>query len=148
MCGICGLVSPEFTAQGQAIIRAMTASLAHRGPDAQDVWLDAQGRAALGHARLSIIDLGGGAQPMLSADGRYVIVFNGEIYNFQPLRKLLEQRGHVFRTRSDTEVLLQAIIEWGVNGLARLDGMFAFAVYDTLDDTLLVARDRVGIKPL
>ena len=107
-----------------------------------------QGRAALGHARLSIIDLEGGAQPMLSADGRYAIVFNGEIYNFQPLRKLLEQRGRVFRTRSDTEVLLQAYIEWGVDALPRLDGMFAFAIYDALDGSLLVARDRVGIKPL
>jgi asparagine synthase (glutamine-hydrolysing) len=126
----------------------MTASLAHRGPDAQEVWRDSQGRAALGHARLSIIDLEGGSQPMVSADGRYVIVYNGEIYNFQPLRKLLEQRGRVFRTRSDTEVLLQAYVEWGVDALPRLDGMFAFAVYDTLDGMLLVARDRVGIKPL
>lgn len=126
----------------------MTATLAHRGPDAQEVWRDGQGRAALGHARLSIIDLEGGSQPMVSADGRYVVVYNGEIYNFQALKKLLERRGHVFRTRSDTEVLLQAYVEWGVDALPRMDGMFAFAIYDTHDGTLFLARDRVGIKPL
>ncbi len=148
MCGICGLVGDGLRAKGQEPIRAMTASLAHRGPDAQEVWSDGQRRAALGHARLSIIDLEGGAQPMLSADGRYAIVFNGEIYNFRPLKKLLEQSGCVFRTHSDTEVLLQAYIEWGVGALPRLDGMFAFAIYDALDGSLVLARDRVGIKPL
>jgi asparagine synthase (glutamine-hydrolysing) len=126
----------------------MTAALAHRGPDAQDVWLDAGGRCALGHARLSIIDLEGGLQPMHSADGRYSIVFNGEIYNFQSLRSELQQRGHVFRTHSDTEVLLQAYSEWGLDALERLGGMFAFAIFDAVEDSLVLVRDRVGIKPL
>ena len=108
MCGICGLAGYDFSESGQETIEAITASLVHRGPDAQKHWLDARGRAALGHARLSIIDLECGDQPMSSADNRYTVVFNGEIYNFQLLRKQLEQRGHVFRTRSDTEVLLYA----------------------------------------
>jgi asparagine synthase (glutamine-hydrolysing) len=148
MCGICGLAGFGLPATGQATIRQMTASLAHRGPDAQDVWLHPQDRCALGHARLSIIDLECGGQPMHSADGRYVIVFNGEIYNFQSLRKELEQQGRVFRTRSDTEVLLQAYAEWGLNALQHFGGMFAFAIYDTVEDSLFLARDRVGIKPL
>ena len=147
MCGICGLTGYGLSGVGQETIRAMTAALAHRGPDAQEVWLDAQGRCALGHARLSIVDLETGSQPMHSADGRYTIVFNGEIYNFHALRKTLEQRGHVFRTHSDTEVLLEAYSEWGVDALSRFDGMFAFAIFDNEEGSLLVARDRVGIKP-
>jgi len=147
MCGICGLVG-YGPATGPATVREMTAALAHRGPDAQAVWCDAQGRCSLGHVRLSIIDLEGGAQPMHSADGRYTIVFNGEIYNFQLLRKELEQSGHVFRTRSDTEVLLEAYAEWGLDALPRLGGMFAFAIFDAVEGSLVVARDRVGIKPL
>ncbi len=148
MCGICGLAGDSLSATGQATIREMTATLAHRGPDGQAAWLDAQGRCALGHTRLSIIDLEGGAQPMHSADGRYVIVFNGEIYNFRALRKELEQLGRIFRTRSDTEVLLQAYIQWGADALDRLDGMFAFGIFDVREGSLFVARDRVGIKPL
>jgi asparagine synthase (glutamine-hydrolysing) len=148
MCGICGLAGFGLPTTGQATIRDMTCSLQHRGPDAQEAWVDAESRCALGHARLSIIDLECGGQPMFSADGRYGIVYNGEIYNFQELRKNLEKLGRVFRTRSDTEVLLQAINQWGVDALERLDGMFAFAIYDTLENSLLIARDRVGIKPL
>src|SRR5579871_5291273 len=100
MCGICGLTGYGPAESGADTIRAMTTALSHRGPDAQDVWLDAKSRCSLGHARLSIIDLAGGAQPMHSADGRYSIVFNGEIYNFQSLRKELEQLGRTFRTHS------------------------------------------------
>ncbi len=148
MCGICGLTGYGLTASGSETIRAMTAALAHRGPDAQDVWLDGQGRCSLGHARLSIIDLEGGAQPMHSPDGRYSIIFNGEIYNFQSLRKELQERGRVFRTHSDTEVLLAAYIEWGLDALQRLGGMFAFAIFDAVEGSLVLARDRVGIKPL
>jgi asparagine synthase (glutamine-hydrolysing) len=148
MCGICGIAGIGLPVREQATIREMTGTLGHRGPDAQSVWLDPQGRCAFGHARLSIIDLQGGAQPMLSADGRFVIVFNGEIYNFQVLRKDLEQLGRAFRTHSDTEVLLQAYIQWGAEALERFDGMFAFAIFDTVEGSLFVARDRVGVKPL
>ena len=148
MCGICGLTGYGPPESGPETIRAMTAALAHRGPDAQDVWLDANGRCSLGHTRLSIIDLEGGAQPMHSPDGRYSIVFNGEIYNFQSLRKELCERGRVFRTHSDTEVLLAAYSEWGLDALQRLGGMFAFAIFDAVEGSLVLARDRVGIKPL
>lgn len=166
MCGICGLTgyaysanagnarsepqAARFCAAASALdaIRGMTAALAHRGPDAQDVWLDARGRCALGHARLSIIDLEGGAQPMHSTDGRYSVVFNGEIYNFQSLREELRQLGRTFRTQSDTEVLLEAYGQWGLEALPRLEGMFAFAIFDAVDGSLVLARDRVGIKPL
>src|ERR1051326_8212950 len=108
MCAICGLAGYGLFESEQKTIQAMTASLGHRGPDAQNTWFDAQRRATLGHARLSIIDLECGHQPMTSADGRYTVVFNGEIYNFQSLRAELQQRGHVFRTHSDTEVLLRS----------------------------------------
>jgi asparagine synthase (glutamine-hydrolysing) len=148
MCGICGLAGYGLSAAVPATIRDMTAALAHRGPDAQDVWLDAQDRCAFGHARLSIIDLEGGAQPMHSADGRYSVVFNGEIYNFQSLRAELQHLGRVFRTHSDTEVLLEAYSQWGLEALPRLGGMFAFAIFDAVDGSLLLARDCVGIKPL
>jgi asparagine synthase (glutamine-hydrolysing) len=148
MCGICGLTGYSLPDSGRETVRQMTAALAHRGPDAQDIWLDANGRCSLGHARLSIIDLEGGAQPMHSSNGRYSIVFNGEIYNFQTLRKELQQRGRVFRTHSDTEVLLESYAEWGLDALQRLGGMFAFAIFDAEEGSILVARDRVGIKPL
>ena len=105
MCGICGLTGYGLPESGSETIRDMTFALAHRGPDAQDVWLDAHRRCSLGHARLSIIDIEGGAQPMHSRDGRYSIVFNGEIYNFQSLRTELQHSGRVFHTQSDTEVL-------------------------------------------
>src|SRR5436309_11147228 len=141
MCGICGLIGYGLSDSGQDTIQAMTASLGHRGPDAQNNWLDAQGRARLGHARLSIIDLECGVQPMSSADDRYTIVFNGEIYNFQLLRKELEQLGRVFRTHSDTEVLLYAYAEWGLDALEKIGGMFAFAIFDAVEGSLVVARD-------
>jgi asparagine synthase (glutamine-hydrolysing) len=148
MCGICGLTGYGLPESGPETVREMTAALAHRGPDAQDMWLDAHGRCTLGHARLSIIDLEGGAQPMHTLDGRYSVVFNGEIYNFQSLRKELQQLGRVFRTHSDTEVLLEAYREWGLDALPRLGGMFAFAIFDAVEGSLMLARDRVGIKPL
>jgi len=148
VCGICGLLGDAANPRLAGLLESMTQSLRHRGPDGCGSWLDPAARCGLGHARLAIIDLAGGAQPMSSADGRYVIVFNGEIYNYLALRETLGQIGHSFRTRSDTEVLLAAFVQWGADCLARLDGMFAFALLDTRERTLFLARDRVGIKPL
>ena len=125
----------------------MTTALAHRGPDGQSQWRG--GDVGLGHTRLAIIDVEGGHQPMHSAGGHTVVVFNGEIYNYRELKARLEQLGYVFRTRSDTEVIWAAIDAWGLDeGLLSLRGMFALALYDLRTRRLLLARDRVGIKPL
>jgi asparagine synthase (glutamine-hydrolysing) len=146
MCGITGFWGVTERA-ALARLKAMTAAIAHRGPDGQNCWLD--GGVGLGHARLAIIDLDGGDQPMWDAEQRRVIAFNGEIYNYRELRTELAAAGFRFRTRSDTEVIAAAITAWGVEGgLRRLRGMFAFGLYDTSTETLLLARDRVGIKPL
>ncbi len=147
MCGISGIFYPAVPKPvDSARVRAMTDALAHRGPDGSGVWT-APG-VGLGHRRLSIIDLEGGAQPMLSADGGLAITYNGEIYNFREVRAELEARGHVFRTESDTEVILAAWRQWGVDCLSRLNGMFAFALYDRASDAFFLARDRMGVKPL
>jgi len=124
----------------------MTRALHHRGPDGEGYFL-APG-VGLGHQRLSIIDIDGGAQPMLSADGKAAIIFNGVIYNFQTLRKQLSAKGYTFKSRSDTEVLLCALQAWGPEGVCRLDGMFAFAYWDGATETLMLGRDRLGKKPL
>ncbi len=125
----------------------MIATLTHRGPDYQAVWSEEQ--VTLAHARLSILDLDPRShQPFFSADERYAIVFNGEIYNFQALRKQLQEKGYRFRTTSDTEVLLYAYVEWGVACLEKLRGMFAFAVYDRQAKRFFLARDPMGKKPL
>jgi asparagine synthase (glutamine-hydrolysing) len=121
-------------------------ALAHRGPDGSGTYLD--GVAALGHTRLSIIDVEGGAQPLASEDGRILTVYNGEIWNYRRLQRELERCGHEFRTRCDTEVLVHGYEEWGDELLERLDGMYAFAIWDTVAQRLLLARDRVGKKPL
>jgi asparagine synthase (glutamine-hydrolysing) len=128
----------------------MVNTLHHRGPDDQGVWSDAEAGIALSHARLSILDLSAlGHQPMVSRSGRFVIVFNGEIYNFQGIRARLVARGHTFRSESDTEVLLEAIAEWGVEAaVLELVGMFAFAVWDREERMLVLGRDRMGEKPL
>lgn len=150
MCGITGWVNWErdLTAEGDTV-RAMTSPMACRGPDAEGVWLSP--RAALGHRRLAIIDLEGGAQPMgaPSADKPVAVVtFAGEIYNFRELRATLVARGHSLRTRSDTEVLVTAYLEWGPEFVSRLNGMFSFAIWDTRTEELLLVRDRLGVKPL
>lgn len=142
MCGIAGIAGREDA----ALLRAMTDALAHRGPDDQGAHL-ADG-VSLGHRRLSIIDLAAGRQPMSTRDGALTIVFNGEIYNFRELRRDLEAAGRVFDTRSDTEVILAAWAEWGEKALERLEGMFAFALWDRTARRLYLARDAVGIKPL
>jgi asparagine synthase (glutamine-hydrolysing) len=150
MCGIAGIIglNPE------PLIGPMLKSVEHRGRDDQGVWvsepIDADGRrACLGHRRLAIIDTSpGGHEPMFSADGRYVLTFNGEIYNYRELREELRSLGHQFRTDSDAEVLLAAIAQWRWDAITRLNGMFAFAVWDNEERTLTLVRDHVGIKPL
>ena len=147
MCGIAGIFHIGTAKPvDPARVRAMTDAIAHRGPDGSGVWT-ASG-VGLGHRRLSIIDIAGSPQPMAYADERFQIVFNGEIYNFGPLRSELERKGHVFRTDGDTEVLLAAYAQWGADCLPRLHGMFAFALYDQRERTLFLARDRLGVKPL
>jgi asparagine synthase (glutamine-hydrolysing) len=151
MCGIAGFWSPGGLARdADAALRAMTDAIALRGPDDAGAWLDAEAGVALGHRRLSILDLSvEGHQPMRSADGRYVIVFNGEIYNFAELRGELEAQGHTFRGHSDTEVMLAAFGAWGlVPAVQRMAGMFAFAVWDRQARLLHLVRDRFGEKPL
>lgn len=147
MCGITGIVDLEglSPADGDAL-DSMIESLRHRGPDAQSRWQD--DRAALGHARLSIIDVGGGRQPMSNEDDSIWIVFNGEIYNFPELRPRLESKGHVFKTNSDTEAIIHLYEEEGERCVEHLRGMFAFALWDQRRGTLLLARDHLGIKPL
>jgi asparagine synthase (glutamine-hydrolysing) len=153
MCGIAGWMDgsgscPRHTLRDVA--ERMTATLRHRGPDDGGVWTDPAAGVALGHRRLSIVDLSpSGAQPMVSPCARYVIVFNGEIYNFQQVRAELISRGRRFRGSSDTEVILAAVSEWGVvDSLQRFNGMFAFALWDSVDRVLHLARDRAGEKPL
>ncbi|WP_342743378.1 asparagine synthase (glutamine-hydrolyzing) [Nonomuraea wenchangensis] len=150
MCGIAGWVDFARDLSGEhRTIDAMTDTLTPRGPDARGVWC--AGHAALGHTRTSVIDLTGGVQPMTAEeDGRTiaVITYSGEVYNFRELRNELEQRGHRFRTRSDTEVVLRSYLEWGADCATRLEGMFSFGVWDVRDQSLLLVRDRFGIKPL
>ena len=142
MCGICGYVGVEDA----SLIERMTEAMSHRGPDDTGHFHDRD--ASLGHRRLSIIDLAGGHQPMATPDGAMVISFNGEIYNFRELRQSLVERGHHFDTDSDTEVLLRLYQAEGAKALKKLNGMFAFAVFDRRKRELFLARDRVGIKPL
>lgn len=144
MCGIAGYISN--TKPKKKIIKAMTDRIAYRGPDAEGFYLDDV--CALGHRRLSIIDLNTGNQPIYSEDKSYVIVFNGEIYNYQELRKELKEKGHTFTTSSDTEVLLHGYMEWGRDVTKRLRGMYAFAIWNTKEKELYLARDEWGIKPL
>jgi asparagine synthase (glutamine-hydrolysing) len=150
MCGIAGLISLD----PERPTGTMLQTIEHRGRDDEGIWVseaidDAGRRTCLGHRRLAIIDTSrAGHQPMLSADGRYVITFGGEIYNYRELREQLLNKGHAFRTKTDTEVLLSAFAEWGIACLPRLNGMFHFAVWDNQEHTLTLARDHVGIKPL
>lgn len=148
MCGITGWVDwdRDLTAERDVVL-AMTETMARRGPDAGGIWLSP--RAALGHRRLAVIDIEGGAQPMIAHRPEPVVLtYSGEVYNFPELRAELEARGHHFRTRSDTEVVLHAYLEWGADCVSRLNGMFAFAIWDDQRQELLLARDRLGIKPL
>lgn len=144
MCGIVGFTG--MRAGREAILKAMTDAIAHRGPDGEGSYFGSG--VALGHRRLSIIDLAGGAQPMFNEDKNLAVVFNGEIYNFMELRAQLVEAGHTFSTdHSDTEVLLHGYEEWGEGMLAKLRGMFAFAIWNEAEQTLFCARDHFGIKP-
>lgn len=148
MCGIAGFITTSSDDQDQSeLLRAMTNQLAHRGPDGSNIWLSPT--AGLGHRRLAIIDLNTGDQPMWDLDHEQIIVFNGEIYNYKELRSELLVRGYQFKTSSDTEIIPAVIKEWGISqGLLRLRGMFAFALYNTRTKSMLIARDRTGIKPI
>jgi asparagine synthase (glutamine-hydrolysing) len=146
MCGITGFVSRDGEEADRGVLARMTATLAHRGPDGDGLYLD--GRVGLGHRRLSIIDLAGGAQPMANEDGSVWVTYNGELYNEPELRARLEARGHVYRTASDTESLVHLYEEHGPEFVGRLNGMFALALWDQRRGRLVLARDRMGQKPL
>ena len=145
MCGLAGCVSfdSDLTTRPE-LAAAMTATMALRGPDDEGVWTSPH--AMLCHRRLAIIDVAGGRQPMVAHDSP-VIVYTGEVYNYRELRQELRARGHRFRTDSDTEVVLLSYVEWGPACAERLNGMYAFAIWDSRTEKLVMVRDRMGIKP-
>ena len=146
MCGIVGFVNTTQTIDEKTtVINNMMETIVHRGPNSSGHFVDEQ--VALGFRRLSIIDLEGGSQPLYNEDKTKVIIFNGEIYNFQNLRNELIEKGHIFTTKTDTEVILHGYEEFGKDILHRLRGMFAFAIWDTVTGELFGARDHFGIKP-
>src|SRR5215469_4311308 len=145
MCGIAGFVLRDMQAE-LAAVRAMCDQIRHRGPDDEGFYLE--GGCALGMRRLSIIDLSGGHQPIANEDRSVWVVFNGEIYNYRELRSSLEARGHRFQTNSDTEILVHLYEQEGPEGVARLRGMFAYAIWDARRRRLFLTRDRFGKKPL
>ena len=147
MCGIAGILNFNGYPVSPEILRRMTNALAHRGPDGEGIYTD--GAMGLGHRRLAIIDLSsGGHQPMLTPDNRYVLSYNGELYNFKELRIELRRLGHKFSSNSDSEVVLHSFVEWGSSCVDRFNGMFAFAIWDCHKQELFLARDRYGVKPL
>lgn len=147
MCGIVGIFHRDGRPASPVSLRAMTDLIAHRGPDGEGHYRD--GPVGLGHRRLAIIDLTDAArQPMATRDGRYVLTYNGEIYNFQELKAELSARGHLFHSSGDSEVLLTAFLEWGLSALYKFNGMFAFGIWDKQEKKLTIARDRFGVKPL
>ena len=147
MCGIVGYYCPESISNNNILFEMMN-KLIHRGPDDDGFFVSQSDKIALGHKRLSIIDIEGGKQPFVSNDQNYVITFNGEIYNYIELRKQLLTKGYRFRTHSDTEVLLNMFIEYGSEMLNMLNGIFAFAIFDKKSKQLFLARDHFGVKPL
>lgn len=147
MCGIVGIVFPSGEHVSPPVLKKMTDSIAHRGPDGEGHWIE--GNIGLGHRRLAIIDLSpAGNQPMISADHRFILTYNGEIYNYRELRVELEAAGYWFRSKTDSEVVLNAFAEWGTSAFARFNGMFALAIYDRKEHKITLARDRYGVKPL
>ena len=146
MCGIAGIFHLDGAPVDASIPKEMASAISHRGPDGEGVFVD--GAIGLGHCRLSIIDLSdGGHQPMTSGSGRFVISYNGELYNYEELREDLQRKGCQFISKSDTEVMLAALEWWGEDALKKFNGMFAFALWDKKEQTLMIARDRYGIKP-
>jgi len=147
MCGIAGLIHLNGEPVSPVILKKMTDAIAHRGPDGEGQWIE--GNVGIGHRRLAIIDLSPtGHQPMITADQRYVLSYNGEIYNYREIRGELEALGHCFRSQTDSEVVLNALAHWGSDALLKFNGMFGLALWDRKEKTLLLARDRYGIKPL
>jgi asparagine synthase (glutamine-hydrolysing) len=147
MCGLAGYLAFDGRPAAIAVLQSMSEAIRHRGPDGEGIFID--GPMGIAHRRLAVIDLSAAAdQPMASVDGRYVIAYNGEVYNFLDLRRELEGKGHTFRSRSDTEVVLAAFAQWGGRAVERFNGMFALAIWDKRDQRLFLARDRYGIKPL
>ncbi len=146
MCGIAGIGSRHAGSIPIEKLARMAAAIQHRGPDGYGFYTGLN--VGLAHVRLSIVDVAGGAQPLTNEDGQIVITYNGEVYNHVELRRRLESCGHVFRTRCDTEVLVHAYEEWGVDMLSRLNGQFAFAISDSRDQSIFIARDRFGVRPL
>lgn len=147
MCGIAGLISINGSPVAPEVLKRMTDAITHRGPDGEGHWIE--GNVALGHRRLAILDLSrAGHQPMISADRRYVLSYNGEVYNFRELCTELQAAGYCFRSKTDSEVVLHALAYWGPDALLKFNGMFALALWDCKEKTLLLARDRYGIKPL
>src|SRR5690348_17061316 len=145
MCGIAGYVGISAR-YGPPLLERMALAQRHRGPDGSGIFTE--GLIGLAHVRLAVIDRAGGAQPMTSPDGRYVLVYNGEVYNYRELRGELAWLGHEFRTASDTEVVLAAYRQWGRAAFDRFNGMFALAIADTVTGDVVLARDQFGIKPL
>jgi asparagine synthase (glutamine-hydrolysing) len=146
MCGIAGYYSTNREPVPASPIEPMLTSIRHRGPDGFGIY--ASDQCVLGHARLSIIDLEGGSQPMFNEDSRFAVTFNGEIYNYLEIREDLHARGHIFSTRSDTEVILHAFEEWGIECPNHFNGQFAFVIFDALEKSLFLCRDRFGVRPL
>lgn len=147
MCGIAGVVNLNRESVSPTLLRIMTDAVAHRGPDGEGLWIEEN--VGIGHRRLAIIDPSpAGHQPMLSSNERYVLTYNGEVYNFRELRARLESLGHSFHSDTDSEVVLNALSEWGQEALLKFNGMFALALWDRSEKKLLLARDRYGIKPL
>jgi asparagine synthase (glutamine-hydrolysing) len=147
MCGVTGLIHLNGDAVSPVILKKMTDAIAHRGPDGEGHWIE--GNVGIGHRRLAIIDLSpAGHQPMITSDHRYVLSYNGEIYNYREIRTELEALGYLFHSQTDTEVVLNALAHWGKDALLKFNGMFGLALWDRKERTLLLARDRYGIKPL
>ena len=149
MCGIAGIYHFNGIQVEKKTIDTLTDAVAHRGPDGRGIWFNSSSDLALGHRRLSILDTSeNGSQPMSYDNGRYCITLNGEIYNFIEIKEELGKAGYIFNTQTDTEVILAAYKCWGQGMLDKFNGMWAFAIYDTVEKSLFLSRDRFGVKPL